>query len=124
MTGAGSRDWPWPGHSVVVRCGACQGGPPKSDGPCWARCGAGRKQSQIYVCSQWVIEELESRSLVRRRVDRLAGDGSYKVSDATPKVKVRGLHPVPVRDDKAKPDTAQVEASYRRMTVRLPIGKQ
>ena len=31
---------------------------------------------------------------------------------------------VVVRDDKGKPGTAQVEISYRRMTVRPPIGKQ
>ena len=39
-------------------------------------------------------------------------------------VKVQGLHRVAVRDDKGKPGTAQVEVSYRRMTVRPPIGKQ
>lgn len=38
--------------------------------------------------------------------------------------RVQGLHRVAVRDDKGKPGTSQVEVSYRRMTVRLPIGKQ
>ena len=36
----------------------------------------------------------------------------------------RGLNRIAVRDDKGKPATAQVELSYRRMTVRPPIGKQ
>ena len=39
-------------------------------------------------------------------------------------VKVQGLHRVAVRDDKGRPGIAQVEVTYRRMTVRPPIGKQ
>ena len=39
-------------------------------------------------------------------------------------VKVQELHRVAVRDDMEKPGTAQVEISYRRMTVRPPVGKQ
>ena len=36
---------------------------------------------------------------------------------------VQGWRRVVVRDDKGKPGTARVEVSYRRMTVRPPIGK-
>ena len=71
-----------------------------------------------------LARELDTHFLVRRCVDRLAGDGSHKVSDAMAEVKVQGLHRVAVRDDKGKPGTAQVEISYRRMTVRPPVGKQ
>ena len=71
-----------------------------------------------------LARELDTHFLVRRCVDRLAGDGSHKVSDAMAEVKVQGLHRVAVRDDKGKSGTAQVEVSYRRMTVRPPIGKQ
>ena len=71
-----------------------------------------------------LARELNTHFLIGRCVDRLAGDGSYKVSDAIAEVKVQGLHRVAVRDDKGKPGTAQVEVSYRRMTVRPPIGKQ
>ena len=71
-----------------------------------------------------LARELDTHFLVRRCVDRLAGDGSHKVSDAMAEVKVQGRHRVVVRDDKGKPGTAQVEISYRRMTVRPPIGKQ
>ena len=68
--------------------------------------------------------ELNTHFLVRRCVDRLAGAGSHKVCDAMAEVKVRGLHRVAVRDDKGRPGIARVEVSYRRMTVRPPIGKQ
>ena len=71
-----------------------------------------------------LARELDTHFLVRRCVDRLAGDGSHKVSDAMAEVKVRGLHRVAVRDDKGRPGIARVEVSYRRMTVRPPIGKQ
>ena len=71
-----------------------------------------------------LARELDTHFLIRRCVDRLAGDGSHKVSDAMAEVKVQGRHRVAVRDDKGKPGTAQVEISYRRMTVRPPIGKQ
>ena len=71
-----------------------------------------------------LARELHTHFLVRRCVDRLAGDGSHKMSDAMAEVKVQGLHWVAIRDDKGKPGTAQVEVSYRRMTVRPPIGKQ
>ena len=71
-----------------------------------------------------LARELDTHFLVRRCVDRLAGDGSHKVSDAMAEVKVQGLHRVAVRDDKSKPGIAQVEVSYCRMTVRPPIGKQ
>ena len=39
-------------------------------------------------------------------------------------VKVGGLHRIAVRDDKGRPGIARIEVSYRRMTVRPPIGKQ
>ena len=71
-----------------------------------------------------LARELDTHFLVRRCVDRLAGDGFHKVSDAMAEVRVQGLHRVAVRDDKGKPGTAQVEVSYRRMTVLPPIGKQ
>ena len=71
-----------------------------------------------------LARELDTHFLIRRCVDRLAGDGSHKVSDAMAEVKVRGLHRVAVRDDKGRPGIAQVEVTYRRMTVRPPIGKQ
>ena len=71
-----------------------------------------------------LARELDTHFLIRRCVDRLAGDGSHKVSDAMAEVKAQGLHRVAVRDDKGKPGIAQVEVSYRRMTVRPPIGKQ
>ena len=71
-----------------------------------------------------LARELDTHFLIRRCVDRLAGDGSHKVSDAMAEVKVRGLHRVVVRDDKGRPGIAQVEVTYRRMTVRPPIGKQ
>ena len=71
-----------------------------------------------------LARELDTRFLVRRCVDRLAGDGSHKVSDAMAEVKVQGRHRVVVRDDMGKPGIAQVEIPYRRMTVRPLIGKQ
>ena len=71
-----------------------------------------------------LARELDTHFLIRRCVDRLAGDGSHKVSDAMAEVKAQGLHRVAVRDDKGKPGIAQVEVSYRRMTVRPPISKQ
>ena len=71
-----------------------------------------------------LARELDTHFLVRRCVDRLAGDGSHKVSDAMAEVKVQGLRRVAVRDDKGKPGIAQVEVSYCRMTVRPPLGKQ
>ena len=71
-----------------------------------------------------LARELDTHFLVRRCVDRLSGDGSHKVSDAMAEVTVQGRHRVAVRDDKGKPGTAQVELSYRRMTVRPPLGKQ
>ncbi len=71
-----------------------------------------------------LVRELDTHFLVRRCVDRLAGDGSHKVSDAMAEVKVQGLHRVAVRDDTGKPGIAHVEVSYCRMTVRPPIGKQ
>ena len=71
-----------------------------------------------------LARELDTHFLIRRCVDRLAGDGSHKVSDAMAEVKVRGRHRVAVRDDKGRPGIAQVEVTYRRMTVRPPIGKQ
>ena len=71
-----------------------------------------------------LARELDTHFLIRRCVDRLAGDGSHKLSDAMAEVKVQGLHRVVVRDDKGKPGTAQVEVSYRRLTVRPPVGEQ
>ena len=71
-----------------------------------------------------LARELDTHFLIGRCVDRLAGDGSHKVSDAMAEVKDQGLHRVVVRDDKGRPGIAQVEVTYRRMTVRPPIGKQ
>ena len=86
----------------------------------------------VHICDRegdiWELfclaRELDTHFLIRRCVDRLAGDGSHKVSDAMAEVKVQGLHRVVVRDDKGKSGIAQLEVSYRRMTVRPPLGKQ
>ena len=44
-----------------------------------------------------LARELDTHFLIRRCVDRLAGDGSHKLSDAMAEVKVQGLHRVVVR---------------------------
>ena len=49
-----------------------------------------------------LARELDTHFLVRRCVDRLAGDGSHKVSDAMAEVTVQGRHRVAARDDKGK----------------------
>ena len=60
-----------------------------------------------------LARELDTHFLIRRCVDRLAGDGSHKVSDAMAEVKVQGLHRVAVRDDKGRPGIAQVEVFHK-----------
>ncbi len=51
-------------------------------------------------------------------------DRNHGSADTMTEVKVRGLHWGAVPDDTGRPGIAQVEVTYRRMTVRSPIGKQ
>ena len=83
----------------------------------------GDRESDIYelFC---LAQELGTHFLVRSCVDRLAGDGSYKISDGMDDVRVQGLHRVEIRNGKGKLERASVEISYRRLRVLPPIGKQ
>ena len=71
-----------------------------------------------------LADELGTHFLVRSCVDRLAGDGTYKLSDVMAEVKVQGRHQVVVRDGKGKLGHAELEISYRRFVIRPPVGKQ
>ena len=71
-----------------------------------------------------LARELDTHFLVRRFANRLAEDGFHTVASVMAEEKVRGLHRIAVCDDKGKPGIAQVELSYRRMTIRPPIAKQ
>jgi hypothetical protein len=67
-----------------------------------ARCvHIGDRESDIYelFCA---AHESETHFLVRTCVDRLAGDGTYTISEEMSKVQVKGLHRVEVRDKKGE----------------------
>lgn len=83
----------------------------------------GDRESDIYelFC---LAQELGTHFLVRSCVDRLAGDGRSKVSDAMDEVAVQGLHQVEVRNSKGKVEQATVEISYRTLRILPPVGKQ
>jgi hypothetical protein len=83
----------------------------------------GDRESDIYelFC---LAQDLGTHFLVRRCVDRLAGDGTTTIGDAMEEVQVQGQHEVEVRDNKGNLETAAVELSYRSLRVLPPIGKQ
>jgi hypothetical protein len=83
----------------------------------------GDRESDIYelFC---LAQELGTHFLVRSCVDRLAGDGTHKISDAMDEVQVQGLHQVEVRNSKGKVEKAALEISYRCLRVLPPVGKQ
>jgi hypothetical protein len=83
----------------------------------------GDRESDIYelFC---LAQELGTNFLVRSCVDRLAGDGTHKMSDAMDEVKVQRVHHVEVRDSKGHVEQAAVELSYRSLRILPPIGKQ
>ena len=60
MTGTKCPGWPCSGHTVIVNCNVCPGGPPCSDRPCWAGCRADRKPGANNACMQWLMGEPES----------------------------------------------------------------
>jgi hypothetical protein len=62
--------------------------------------------------------------LVRTCNDRLAEDGTVRVSEEMKKVCVKGSHRIEVQDDKGKPSKAILELRYRRVHILPPIGKQ
>lgn len=68
--------------------------------------------------------EAGTHFLVRTCVDRLAGDGNHTIADEMAEVRVKGLHPVEVRDGKGNASKAVLEIRYRRIRVLPPIGKQ
>lgn len=86
----------------------------------------------VHICDRegdiWELfclaQELDTHFLIRRCSDRFAGDGSGTVESIMAEEKVRGLHSVPVRDDKGKLGSTQVELSFRRMTILPPIAKR
>ena len=86
----------------------------------------------VHICDRegdiWELfclaEELDTHFLIRRCSDRFAGDGSGTVESIMAEEKVRGLHSVPVRDDKGKLGSTRVELSFRRMTILPPIAKR
>ena len=86
----------------------------------------------VHICDRegdiWELfclaEELDTHFLIRRCSDRFAGDGSGTVESIMAEEKVRGLHSVPVRDDKGKLGSTQVELSFRRMAILPPIAKR
>ena len=84
----------------------------------------------VHICDRDIWElfclarEMDTHFLIRRFANRLAEDGSHTVASIMAGEKVRGLHRFALRDDKGKPGIAQVELSYRRMTIRPPIAKQ
>jgi transposase-like protein len=83
----------------------------------------GDRESDIYelFC---LARELGTHFLVRRCVDRLAGDGTGTVHGAMDEVPVQGRHRVEVRDGEGALETAVVELSYRSLRILPPIGKQ
>jgi Transposase DNA-binding len=83
----------------------------------------GDRESDIYelFCK---AHESGTHFLVRTCVDRLAGDGTHKVSDEMDEVAVKGLHRVEVGDGKGGTSQAVLEIRYRRIHVLPPIGKQ
>jgi hypothetical protein len=83
----------------------------------------GDRESDIYELF-YLAQLLGRHFLVRSCVDRLAGDGFCKISDAMDEVEFQGLHQLEVRDSKGEVETAAVEISYRRLRVLPPVGKQ
>ena len=83
----------------------------------------GDRESDIYelFCK---AHESGTHFLVRTCVDRLAGDGTHKVSDEMDEVAVKGLHRVEVGDGNGGTSQAVLEIRYRRIHVLPPIGKQ
>jgi hypothetical protein len=83
----------------------------------------GDRESDIYelFCA---AQEANTHFLVRTCVDRLAGDGTHTISGEMDKVKVKGLHPVEVRDNQGDVSAALLEIRYSRIRVLPPIGKQ
>src|SRR4051794_25294735 len=83
----------------------------------------GDRESDIYelFC---LARELGTHFLVRRRVERLAGDGTRTAGGLVDEVPVQGRHRVEVRDDQGALDTAVVELSYRSLPILPPVGKR
>ena len=83
----------------------------------------GDRESDIYelFCK---CHDLGTHFLVRTCVDRLAADGTCKVSDLMADTAVKGVHHVNVPDGKGGTDQACLEIRYRHITVQPPIGKQ
>ncbi len=83
----------------------------------------GDRESDIYelFCK---CHDLGTHFLVRTCVDRLAADGTCKVSDLMAQTAIKGVHHVSVPDGKGGTDRACLEIRYRHITVQPPIGKQ
>lgn len=83
----------------------------------------GDRESDIYelFCT---AKKVKTHFLVRTCVDRLAGDGTHKISDEMDEVQVKGFHRIEVRDNKGSVSEAVLEIKYRRIRVLPPIGKQ
>lgn len=83
----------------------------------------GDRESDIYEL-YCLTQDLGAHFLVRACVDRLAGDGGHTIAVEMEETRVKGLHRIPVRDEKGVTTTAALEIKFKRMTILPPIGKQ
>ena len=83
----------------------------------------GDRESDIYelYCE---AEKRGAKFIVRIQTDRLAEDGSSKISEEMKLVKIKGRHRIEVRDAKGNISVVNLELQYRQMIVNPPIGKQ
>ena len=83
----------------------------------------GDRESDIYelFCT---AQELGTRFLVRRRVDRRTAEGEHTIEKEMAKVDVQGLHRIEFRGAQGQSCAALLEISYQRLTVLASPGKK
>jgi hypothetical protein len=83
----------------------------------------GDRESDIYelFC---LSQQLGTHFLVRRCVDRLAGDGNHTIADELRSVDVAGRHDIQIANDAGLLKTTSVDIKFGSTHVLPPIGKQ
>ena len=83
----------------------------------------GDRESDIYefFCT---AQELGTRFLVRRRVERRTDDGENTITKEMAEVAVQGLHRIEFRDAQSQDCEALLEIKYQRLTVFASPGKK
>ena len=83
----------------------------------------GDRESDIYEFFG-AAQELGTRFLVRRRVDRRTDDGENTITKEMAEVAVQGLHQIEYRDAQGQECEALLELKYQRLTVLASPGKK